>query len=388
MTTSTIAPDTFSPVFPDLGKSPLFTPIQTPESGVTIHVLRSRVAPVQKGFYFVNASMSTDGRYLWFCCAWPPSQHKVLGVVDFEQESVRVYPETQFVHEAPYVDVDTAEVYWTTVGFGRGEIWRRGPRAEDEAVFVNALPGELIGKRSVDRMSTHLTRSVDKRAFFVDARLASGLMHVYGALPVDGNAFELWQRMDRNYNHAQFSPTDPDEVLLAEENHPDPITGINIPITNRLWLMRRGESLRPILREPCAVTHEWWDADGKHVWCVRGNETWRVRVHDGEVEKLSFPHHCWHSHNSRDGSMLVTDSHTGGFYRGCPSGVHFFNRDTGKRLTLANNPARQDFAGRCYHIDPHPRFCCGDRYVVFTTTILGNVDLAIVPTEHLQELTA
>ena len=372
----------------DVTNCGLFTPIRTPESGVTIHVLTSRVAPVQKGFYFVNESMTADGRYLWFCCGYPPSQHKVLAVLDFEQQQVRVFPETQFVHESPFVDVDTAEVFWTSVGFGRGEIWRRGPNEQDEAVVVNALPGDLLGKRSVDRMSTHLTRSSDKRAFFIDARLASGLMHLYGALPIDGSPFDLWHRLDRNYNHAQFSPTDPDEVLLAEENHPDPITGLNIPITNRLWLMRRSEPPRPILRAPCAVTHEWWDADGQHVWCVRGSETWRVRVRDGEVEVLPFPHHCWHSHSSRDGRLLVGDSHPGDFYRGCPSSVHFFNRDSGKRLTLVTNPACQDFAGRHYHIDPHPRFCCGDRYVVFTTTILGRVDVALVPTMHLQELTA
>ena len=55
--------------------SNLFTPVTHPESGVTIHVLTRRVAPVQQGFYFVNDSMSADGRYLWFYCAFPPAQH-------------------------------------------------------------------------------------------------------------------------------------------------------------------------------------------------------------------------------------------------------------------------------------------------------------------------
>ena len=32
-----------------------------------------------------------------------------------------------------------------------------------------------------------------------------------------------------------------------------------------------------------------------------------------------------------------------------------------------------------YHIDPHPRFIMNDRYVVFTTTVLGRVDLAVAP---------
>ena len=45
--------------------SNLFTPVTHPESGVTSYVLMRRVAPAQQGFYFVNDSMSADGRYLW-----------------------------------------------------------------------------------------------------------------------------------------------------------------------------------------------------------------------------------------------------------------------------------------------------------------------------------
>ena len=57
----------------DLGQSGLFRPYADPHSGVTSYVLSKRVAPVQKGNYFVNRSISHDGRYLWFQCASPPS---------------------------------------------------------------------------------------------------------------------------------------------------------------------------------------------------------------------------------------------------------------------------------------------------------------------------
>ncbi len=204
--------------------------------------------------------------------------------------------------------------------------------------------------------------------------------------PLDGGDFELWHRFDRTYNHAQFSPTDPDEALFAEEFHADPITGLTFPITNRMWVIRRGQKPRPILREPKWVTHEWWDADGKHVWCVWGNDTWRVRVADGEVEQIPFPRHCWHSHSSRDGRLIVGDSNNG-FYRGCASTVHFMNRDTGKVIVLAEHAERTDYAGRNYHIDPHPRFCYNDQYVVFTTTVRGEIDVAIVPTAELVQAT-
>jgi len=360
----------------DFTNSSLFTPFTHPESGVTFHILTRKVAPVQQGFYFVNDSMSADGRYLWFYCAFPPSLRRALGVVDFETGEVRHFPETQFTGASPFVDSASGEVFW-----GEGaSAWRRGPGAEDEPHCVNSLPVDLIGARNVPHIATHLTRSADGRQFCIDAMI--GLHYVLGSLPVDGGDFALWHRFDRCHTHAQFSPTDPDEALFAQEIHADPITGLTIPITNRLWVIRRGGKPRPILREPKWVTHEWWDADGEHVWCVWGNDTWRVRVADGEVELIPFPRHCWHSHSSRDGRLIVGDSNNG-FFRGCASTVHFMNRDTGKIVVLAEHAERTDYAGRNYHIDPHPRFVCNDQYAVFTTTVRGEVDVAIVPTGEL-----
>ena len=63
----------------DLNNSDLFNPVTHPASGVTIYVLKSKVAPVQEAFYFVNDSMSADGRYLWFYCAFPPSGNAGMG---------------------------------------------------------------------------------------------------------------------------------------------------------------------------------------------------------------------------------------------------------------------------------------------------------------------
>lgn len=365
----------------DLANPHLFTAVTHPGSGVTLHILAKKVAPVQQGFYFVNDAMDADGRYLWFYCAFPPSLTRTLGVVDFRAGEVRHFPETQFGGASPYVDPATGDVFWSA----GAALWRRGAAAGDHATLVNQLPEEVMEGRAVRELATHLTRSADGAAFFIDAEI--GLQHIFGAMPADGGAFEFWWRFDRCHNHAQFSPTDPDEVLFAQELHPDPITGLTFPITNRLWTMRRGGKPRPVLREPKWVTHEWWDPDGAHAWCVWGNETWRVRTADGEVEKIPFPRHCWHSHSSRDGRLIVGDSNTG-FFRGCASTVHFMNRDTRKVVILAEHAERTDYAGRHYHIDPHPRFCGNDRYVVFTTTVRNQVDVAVVPVDHLIERTS
>jgi hypothetical protein len=42
-----------------------------------------------------------------------------------------------------------------------------------------------------------------------------------------------------------------------------------------------------------------------------------------------------------------------------------------------------NLVGARYHIDPHPRFCAQDQWIVFTTTIRGQVDLALVKTADL-----
>ena len=369
----------------DLAHSKLFTPWKNPETGVTLYLLTHKVAPVQEAFYFSNASLSDDGRYLWFYCAFPPSataaQGRTLGVVDFERMEARHFPDTQFNEASPFVDPQTGEAVW---GMGAA-LWRRGPGAKDETVKINALPAEIIGARPVPRIATHLTRSADGSVYFIDAHI--GLQYVFGTLPVDGSDFKEWGRFERNYNHAQICPTDPNLVLFAQEFHGDPITGLTFPITNRMWTMRPAEKPVSVLSDPLWVTHEWWDPDGVHAWCVWGNETWKVNVHTHAVEKILFPHHCWHSHSSQTGEYIIGDSNKG-FYRGCPSSVHFLNRRTGRLVKLVDNPEMPNHVGRSYHIDPHPRFNCADQYVTFTTTLRGEVDLALARTEELLALTA
>lgn len=365
----------------DLNSSRLFTKHTAPNTGVSFYILTEKVAPLQQGFYFVNSGMSAGGDILWFYCAHPPAPAKTLGVVDFVSDEVRTFPETQFSGASPYVDPDSGTVYWCA----RDSVWRLHPRDAGTPDLVNSLPADLVRNRVIHRLATHLTVSADGSEFLIDAAL--GLQWIIGSLPIDGGSFHLWHRFDRNYNHAQFSPTDSELVLFAEENHSDPITGLRLPIVDRMWLIRRGEGPRPVFSEPTRVTHEWWNADGQHVWCVWGNEAWRTNIATRSVEKIEWPAHCWHAHNTSDGQYLVCDSNTG-FYRGCPSSVYFLNRRSGKHVKIVDNPEVKGITGSQYHIDPHPRFCCSDKFVVFTTTIRREVDLAIAPTSELAELTS
>jgi hypothetical protein len=76
------------------------------------------------------------------------------------------------------------------------------------------------------------------------------------------------------------------------------------------------------------------------------------------------------------------------FYRGCPSKVGFLNRDTGTYVELVDNPEMPGIVGCQYHIDPHPRFCGSEQFVVFTTTVRGVVDVALARTSDLIDRTS
>ena len=369
----------------DLEDSPLFESYTHPHTGVTSHILTEKAAPVHETFYFVNNGWSDDGRYLWCYSAFPPSGKRTLSVIDFHVHTITHHPDTQFDAASPYIDPRTGDAYWAA----HGAVYRRPPEPTEPATRINRIPPELIGDRHLFRTATHLTPTADGRDLFVDAQ--TGLQFLFGTLPVEGGDFELWHRFDRHFNHAQCSPTDPDLVELSMENHFDQVTGLRLPITNRMWLMRRGEAPKPVFDTPTKVTHEWWDADGEHLWCIKGGGdeggTWRVHAPTGERE-IVWSGGRWHSHHHPSGRYLVGDN-TGepGFYRGCPSTVDFFNRESGRAIRIMDNPARDDEVGARYHIDPHPRFCLGGAFITHTTTVRGEVDLAVTQTAPLIERT-
>ncbi len=363
-----------------------FTPYTDPESSVTSYIMTKKLAPFQQGFYYVNDSMSADGRYLWFYCAFPPAQAKMLGLLDMQTGEINLLPETEF-KGGPYVVPATGEIYWCM----RDSVWKRGPGVNDKPEMIGSIPGEISGGRSVDRVATHLTVSADGREFFLDAQI--GLQYIFGSMEIATGNYEFWHRFDRHHNHAQFSPTDPDLVQFSQEFHTDQLTGLRFRITDRMWLMRRGGEPYPVMKEPTVATHEWWDKDGEHIWFIEpgGSSTLcKVNIKTQEAEDIGWPVGAWHGYTTHDSKYVVIDSrdHTIPFERGCKSEVNFLNLETGQRTQFMKNPEMPDLVGRNYHIDPHPRFVGGDQYVVFTTTVRGEVDVALIPTADLVAVTS
>ncbi|HSI84121.1 MAG TPA: hypothetical protein VK970_10090 [Candidatus Methylacidiphilales bacterium] len=365
--------------------SRLFTRWRNPASGVESLILSERLAPVQKSLYYINRSFTNDGRYLWVSCMFVPKGGRlvnpVYGVVDFERDEFRLCHETQSPATAA-VDLSTGELYWIN-GL---DIWKRGPLPEDEPIKVNRIPLEISRHRYPEQIATHMTFSADGKSLNLDARF---FRECYiGEIPLDGSPVRVWEQLPGVYNHAQFSPTDPNMILFANEywqqNTDIPFDGSRR--YHRMWVIRRGEGARPVLNEPVTHSgHEWWDADGRHVWYLHyGIGVKKVVVATGE-ETLVWSGNYSHSHSDRASRYLVSDAMADPVISDCH--VVFYNNATGKTVEVVNRPPLDPKLVQCGHLHPHPQFCMNDRYICHTTTVHDRVDIALVPTDQLMERT-
>lgn len=374
--------------------SRLFTPSVHAASGITSHVLTHRVAPVQQSFYYTHPSWSDSGRFLWLGCGFPPPggrhSQQVLGVVDFETDELRVYPETQHALCRPWIDHATGEAYWGN----HLDFWKRGPLADDRAVHIGAFPAHLARGLRPLCLSTHPTFSADGRSFNVDTRFTkpdgTPVCHI-GDMPLDGSPFRVWQTIeDRFHDHGLFSPTDPDLQLFAHEFWQDG-ERLGIPFDpalpyHRIWLIRRGGQAAPLLKQPVSHSgHEWWDASGDFIWYLHyGVGVKKVSVATRE-ETLVWPGALSHAHSSRDGRYLVADRMDDPGLAECH--VLFFDTVTRKQIEIVNHPPLPAYATQCVHLHPHPQFCLNDRYICYSTWVHGRVDIALVEVNELVEAT-
>ena len=163
----------------------------------------------------------------------------------------------------------------------------------------------------------------------------------------------------------------------------DPESGVTVYVLT--------EKVAPV-QEAFYFVNDSMDADGRYLWfyCAFPPSGSAAQGRTLGVEEVAWGGGTWHAHNSRTGAYLVGDArdYTTQFYRGGASTVDFLNRETGRKLRLANNPEMPGIVGSSYHIDPHPRFCASDRFVVFTTTVRGEVDIALVSTSDLVDRTS
>jgi hypothetical protein len=357
--------------------SKLFKKWRDPISGVESFILNPDSIPFVQSFYFVNTSYTDDGRYLWFYCAFPPSELKCLGLVDFENDSVRFLPETQFLDAAPMIDLETGYAYWIS----KTELWKISPVPGAKPVLLNRFPDALAKSRRPHRISTHLTFSADRKSVSLDAQI--GNEWFVGAIPLNGRAPEIWQKItDCCANHAQLSPTDPDLLMFANDGWNDAATGEKHDYSKRIWLIRKGGKAEPVFKEDTPMHgHEWWDPDGKTIWYINyGIGTEKVDIRSRRRE-LVWPSNCVsHSHSNAEGKYIVSDVSTHNINNECR--VEFINLAGKKAIDIVSSIPTIVELNR-YHIHPHPQFCLKDKYICYTTTVLKRVSLALTPVSNI-----
>jgi len=373
--------------------SSLFTRYDDP-CGHPFYILTARVAPQQQGFYFVNNSMSDDGRYLWFYTSFPPAgdmENHQLGVVDFLKDEIHYFPDSSFCAAAPVLERGTYNIIFAT----GNRVLRRSPDPNKPAEVLYTIP--TTGRCS--RLCTHLTYSADGKELFIDYR-AGNDEFAFGSLNLESGVFTPWGHANASYNHAQFNPVRQDLALLAMDSWFDLITGLKhgIPydkdgVYQRLWTCTRDGEMKCWPPANNYATHEWWGASGKNFYYCNPHGIIRQNIDTGACDNI---HACdpWHTHCTADEMLYVFDEKVlepyDRWYRGCASRVHFWNAKTDKEVVICTLNPNGEYTPdnpNNYHIDPHPRFTDNEKYVVFTTTVLGTVDVAMVPVADLLERT-
>ena len=368
------------------------------KTGVGYYVLTTKACEYQQGFYFVNNSMTLDGRYLWFYATVAPIYDgalRALGYIDFLSDEIVICHDAIFDGGAsPYIDNITGEVYYT---YGKA-IYKREPGKDKRAVMLCTpkIPGY------VSRLATHLTRTSDKRHFFLDAR-SGNHRFVQGIVDIESGEFEHWTTSYHSTNHGQINPKNDRLALCAYDSYTDIDTGEGFRISRneqgvyeRLWTVTADGERKMWPPMHNYATHEWWSADGKKIYyCCDYYGIYGIDITTGE--DIAILENCdpWHAHCTADEKLFVYDEkklerYGGRWYRGCPAALNFLNRETGKHLVvIAEMPENGHTPENPnnYHIDPHPRFTDNEKYIVFTTTELGGCDLAVAVVDDLIKMT-
>lgn len=368
-----------------------FTQYTDPESGVVSWILKpNTIAMNQQTLYFMNRSMSKDGRYLWFYCMFSMKDSKSLGVLDFKTDEVHYFPETKGCGFSALVDEETGFIYWA---HNKKGIFRRSPDPDQKAEKICGIPDEFP-QGKIYQIVCHLCFNPDKTKFFLDSRVDNKFF--CGSLDIKTGKYTKWAEMDFMFNHAQFNPVYEEPVFICKEFWNDPVSGkrINIPkgkdgVYERLWLLNSKTNFKRLTPyQNGYATHEWWSADGNALYyCCRYGVV-RYDLASGK-QTVALPERSTHAHSSVNDRWFVHDLSLGPWYRGCSWAVHFYNTETKKDLPIVSKiPAYNSKENESVlHPDPHPQFVADDRYVASTFNVDGKMTVLLTPVKALIEKT-
>lgn len=367
----------------DLSRHPYFEPWRDPETGVLSYVLTQRVAPVQQSFYYTNPSLSADQRWLWLYTSFPPGPARSLAAVSLDPDQPRIvhFPAAQFQAASPCVS-DDGDSCWFAC---RDGVWLQTIDAPQPDCRYQ-LPRDFVGARPVHRVATHLTLSADRGLILLDGHVGA---HWFVAVAErQTGQVRILKEFATNTNHAQFSPTDPNLFMLADDHWHDPASGRFFHYNLRTWLMTVDQTLYQPLQprqwrghghDPC---HEWWDAQGRVCWVDYTQGVYRCPPQCDAEPELIWPRPLCHAHCDAAGRFWCADQSPYTWDK-TPCQVLFFDHQTGRETAIASGLPQPAVDRGMYHIDPHPQFSPQGDFIVYTTTVRGMVDVALTPVEPL-----
>jgi hypothetical protein len=250
---------------------------------------------------------------------------------------------------------------------------------------ICTLSEDYINHRQLYHLATHLTLSADRRHFLLDGEI--GNHWFVGLGDVNSGEVTILKEFAHYFNHAQFSSTDPELFLIAQDWFYDKVTGRRFPFDHRTWLMNRAGTIfrsitpeyQPPGHEDC---HEWWSKDGLLCYENYAAGTYEVNVYTNERVHVWKRPVC-HAHCSPDRRYWTADQSPYNWAEtGCP--VLFYDRLTSKELAIISSQPPPVYPRSDYHTDPHPQFSPQGDLVVSTTTVMGGVDVALTPTAPIQ----
>ncbi|MCD8481261.1 MAG: oligogalacturonate lyase family protein [Verrucomicrobia bacterium] len=364
-----------------LDAHPFFEPWQDGGSGVVSYLLNQRCAPLQKSFYFVNNSYHHTGQWLWFEAAHPPAPYKCLAAVSLnpDKPELRYFPQASISAETPLLLTDGSILLQMQDNLP--QIHRL--YLDGTVELFAALPEQWLAGRHLYRAGTHYTLSSDSKWLLVDGKI--GNVWFVAVIDMESRQFHLIKEFPRHFNHAQFSPTQPDLFSIAQDHWRDPYTGQQFGYDHRIWLMAvDGSQLEPV--EPTyyhspqnrgnEVSHEFWAEDGTLCWIRYREGAYEMNTTNRHIESVWQRPLC-HVHCDRSRRYWVGDQSPYLWPKPCE--VRFFDRTSGTETLIVTGMPQPRYPRRIYHIDPHPRFIAQDSCIVYTTTVKDTVDLALVP---------
>ena len=372
----------------DLSKHPYFEEFLDPKTGVKSYILKERVADLQSCLYFTEmGGITADEKYMWFYCYDYPKKGNTIGVVSLD-------PDNPFIRRFNNAGTTPGMGGITNMHTldGNYAFFPVGPQlfkidVDGNITKVFEVDKELIQSRRFDRFATHTTVDASGEFILMDMFIGGKCYIATGNLKT--GEMKVIHKFVRQYNHAQFSPTDPNLFLLDEEWETDPVSGERFSIDKRIWLMDiHGTKFEPIdpdkwfFHDGSVYCHDFWSKDGYICWPDLDNCVFEYNPYTKE-KSLAWNRAICHAHTLHRKYWVGDADPYSWSYEPCK--VWFFDRENQKEIEIFSALPRHKYPSGYYHLDPHPAFSPKGTYVVSMTTVKGNIDVAITPTAPLIE---